>query len=106
MLQIPFGAGSIPFEEGDVQVLCSRIGELRAEGDGLSIADQWESRILARILKKHTVIMVTRPELKTMVEEMKMRYAASPEEAVAMARAMGKRTLTVIPNGISVIVRE
>ena len=71
-----------------------------------TIADQWESQILARILKKHTVIMVTRPELKTMVEEMKMRYAASPEEAVAMARAMGKRTLTVIPNGISVIVRE
>ena len=71
-----------------------------------TIADQWESQILARILKKHTVIMVTRPELRTMVEEMKMRYAASPEEAVAMARAMGKRTLTVIPNGISVIVRE
>ena len=30
----------------------------------------------------------------------------SPEEALAMARAMGKQTLTVIPNGISVIVRE
>ena len=50
--------------------------------------------------------MVTRPELKTMVEEMKMRYASSPEEALAMARAMGKQSLTVIPNGISVIVRE
>ena len=71
-----------------------------------TIADQWESQILARILKKHTVIMVTRPELKTMVEEMKMRYASSPEEALAMARAMGKQSLTVIPNGISVIVRE
>ena len=69
-----------------------------------TIADQWESQILARILMKHTVIMVTRPELKTMVEEMKMKYAASPEEALAMARAMGKQTLTVIPNGISVIV--
>jgi nickel-dependent lactate racemase len=71
-----------------------------------TIADQWESQILARILKKHTVIMVTRPELKTLVEEMKMRYASSPEEALAMARAMGKQSLTVIPNGISVIVRE
>ena len=70
-----------------------------------TIADQWESQILARILKKHTVIMVTRPALKTMVEEMKMQYAASPEEALAMARAMGKRSLTVIPNGISVIVK-
>ena len=71
-----------------------------------TIADQWESQILARILKKHTVIMVTRPELKTMVEEMKMRYAPSVEEALTMARAMGKESVTVIPNGISVIVRE
>ncbi|MBR5343825.1 MAG: lactate racemization operon protein LarA, partial [Oscillospiraceae bacterium] len=71
-----------------------------------TIADQWESQILARILKKHTVIMVTRPALKTMVEEMKMRYAPSVEEALTMARAMGKESLTVIPNGISVIVRE
>lgn len=67
MLQIPFVAGSIPFEEGGVQTLCSRIGELRAEGDGLSIADQWESRILARILKKHTVIMATRPQVRRAV---------------------------------------
>ena len=71
-----------------------------------TIADQWESQILARILKKHTVIFVTRPELKTTVEEMKMKYAPSPEAALAMARAMGKRSLTVIPNGISVIVKE
>ena len=71
-----------------------------------TIPDQWESQILARILKKHMVIMVTRPELRTMVEEMKMRWAATPDEAVAMARAMGKKSLTVIPNGISVIVRE
>ena len=71
-----------------------------------TIADQWESQILARILKKHTVIVVTRPALKTMVEEMKMRYAPSLQEALAMARAMGKESVTVIPNGISVIVRE
>ena len=69
-----------------------------------TIADQWESQILARILKKFTVIMVTRPELKNMVEEMKMRYAASLDEAIAMAKAMGKESMTVIPNGISVIV--
>lgn len=71
-----------------------------------TIADQWESQILARMLRKHTIIMVTRPELKTMVEEMKMRYASSLEEALETARRMGKRSLTVIPNGISVIVRE
>ncbi len=70
-----------------------------------TIPDQWESQILARILKKHTVIMVTRPALRTMVEEMKMRYAPTLEDALTMARAMGGQTLTVIPNGISVIVR-
>ena len=71
-----------------------------------TIADQWESQILARILKKHTVIMVTRPELKGMVEDMKMRFAPTLGEALAMARAMGKQSMTVIPNGVSVIVRE
>ena len=69
-----------------------------------TIPDQWESQILARILKNFTVIMVTRPELKTMVEEMKMSFAPSLDEALNMAHAMGKKSLTVIPNGISVIV--
>lgn len=71
-----------------------------------TIPDQWESQILARILKNFTVIMVTRPELKPMVEEMKMRYAASLDDAIAMAKDMGKQSITVIPNGISVIVSE
>ena len=71
-----------------------------------TVPDQWESQILARVLMHHTVIFVTRPELREMVEEMKMRYAASLPEALAMARAMGKRSLCFIPNGISVIVKE
>ena len=71
-----------------------------------TIPDQWEAQILARIIRNFTVIVVSRPEMRTMVEEMKMRYAASLDEALAMARAMGKRTLTVIPNGISVIVSK
>ena len=71
-----------------------------------TIPDQWEAQILARIIRNHTVIVVSRPEMKTMVEEMKMRYAATLDEALAMARALGKRSLTVIPNGISVIVGE
>ena len=71
-----------------------------------TIPDQWEAQILARIIRKFTVIVVSRPEMKTMVEEMKMRYAATLDEALALARALGKKTLTVIPNGISVIVRS
>ena len=69
-----------------------------------TIPDQWEAQILARIIRKFTVIVVSRPEMKPMVEEMKMQYAASLDEALNMAFALGKKTLTVIPNGISVIV--
>ena len=67
--------------------------------------DQWQSQVLARILMKHRVIVVTRPEMRGVVEGMKMQWAATPEEAVAMAKAAGGETLTVIPDGISVIVK-
>ena len=33
-------------------------------------------------------------------------YASSLDEAVEMAKAMGKESITVIPNGVSVIVKE
>jgi len=73
-----------------------------------TIPDQWESQILARILMKHRVIFVTRPEMETTLREMKLDYAASLEEAVAMAKAdRGENaSVTVIPNGISVMVRS
>lgn len=35
---------------------------------------------------------------------MKMHYAASLEEALAQPASLGKRDVTFIPNGISVIV--
>lgn len=71
-----------------------------------TVPDQWESQILARILKSHPVIFVSRPEMRETIEAMKMSYAPSVSEAVAMARGLGKESLTVIPNGISVIVKE
>ena len=80
--------------------------EIMATPQDQTIADQWESQIMARLLKKFTVVMVTRPELKTMVEEMKMKYAPTLEDALALAKSLGKESLTYIPNGISVIVSE
>ncbi len=71
-----------------------------------TIPDQWEIQILCRILKKYKMIFVTRPEIKEMIEEMKMIYAPDLEEALKMAKAMGKESITVIPNGVSVIVKE
>ena len=70
-----------------------------------TVPDQWESQILARILMKFRVIFVTRPEMRELVENMKMLYAPSLDEAIAMARSFGGESVTVIPNGISVIVR-
>ena len=72
-----------------------------------TIPDQWESQILARILIKHRVIFVSRPEMKQTLNEMKLDYAPTLEEAVAMAKADkgADAQITIIPNGISVIVK-
>lgn len=71
-----------------------------------TVPDQWESQILARILMKHKVIMVTdAPE--NMVEDMHMYYAEDMETAIGMAgKLLGREDyrITVIPDGIAVIV--
>ena len=71
-----------------------------------TIPDQWQTQILARILMKHRVIFVTRKELAQTIREMKMEYAETLEEALAMTRESAGETgtVTAIPNGISVIV--
>jgi len=71
-----------------------------------TIADQWESQILARILDKHRVIVVSdlvKPELVT---GMHMELAKSFDEALQRAyQTQGKDArVAVIPNGLSVIV--
>jgi len=71
-----------------------------------TIPDQWESQILARILMKHRVIFVSRPEMEITLREMKLDYASNLETAVAMAKQdRGEQAaVTIIPNGISVMV--
>ena len=73
-----------------------------------TIPDQWESQILARILMKHHVIFVSRPEMEQTLREMKLDFAPGLEQALAMAKKeKGENApVTVIPNGISVIVKE
>ena len=73
-----------------------------------TIPDQWESQILARILMKHHVIFVSRPEMQVTLREMKLDYAPSLEAAMARARQLkgGDASVTIIPNGIYVIVKE
>jgi len=73
-----------------------------------TIPDQWESQILARILMKHRVIFVSRPEMEKTLREMKLDYAPDLETAMAMAkRDKGENaSVTLIPNGISVMVKS
>ena len=73
-----------------------------------TIPDQWESQILARILMKHRVIFVSRPEMETTLREMKLDYAPNLETALAMAKQdKGEAAeITIIPNGISVMVKN
>ena len=71
-----------------------------------TIPDQWQSQILARILARHEVIFVTREELRGIICDMKMTYAKSLDEALAVAHKKkgSEAALTVIPNGVSVII--
>lgn len=70
--------------------------------------DQWEVQIMARVIRKHPVIFVADPEQKQMIEDMKMTYAPDLQTAYALSRKLkgDSASLTCIPNGISVVVRE
>ena len=70
-----------------------------------TVADQWESQVLARILLKHEVILVSEVE-RELVENMYLHYAKDINTALKMAEKIaGKKSkITVIPDGVGVIV--
>ncbi len=84
--------------------------EILARGRNETVFDQWEAQILMRMLLKFTIIMVTKAP-QQMIEDMHMKYASSIDEALAMAKEiMAKKgnkdpKITVIPDGVSVIVK-
>ncbi|AYD40371.1 nickel-dependent lactate racemase [Clostridium fermenticellae] len=71
-----------------------------------TLPDQWESQILARILSKHTVIMVTDMCDPKIIEAIHMKHAFTISEALDMAYKITGRDakVVVIPDGVSVIV--
>jgi nickel-dependent lactate racemase len=72
-----------------------------------TVPDQWQSQILARILLKHKVIMVTEPENKDLLAEFQIDFALSLEDALQIAEShLGQKeaTITAIPDGVGVIV--
>ncbi|WP_130863275.1 nickel-dependent lactate racemase [Bacilliculturomica massiliensis] len=72
-----------------------------------TVPDQWESQILCRILLKYRVIMVTDAP-RDMVRAMHMEWAPDIAEALRMADRWlgGKGSVSVIPDGVSVIVKR
>ena len=91
----------------DCESPAAHFAQCTATPQDQTIPDQWESQILARILMKHRVIFVSRPEMEQTLREMKLEYAPDLATAMAMARAdKGENaTVTLIPNGISVMVK-
>lgn len=95
-------------DAADVQ---KAMDDILARGRNETVFDQWESQILLRMLLKYTIIMVTEAP-KDMVEAMHMKYAASMNEALAMAKdivavkGVSNPKITIIPDGVSVIVKE
>ncbi|AAK78745.1 nickel-dependent lactate racemase [Clostridium acetobutylicum] len=71
-----------------------------------TIPDQWTSQILARILSKHHVIMVSDLVDQKLICGMHMELVSNFEEALERAyKIEGKDAkVTVIPDGLSVIV--
>lgn len=71
-----------------------------------TLPDQWEYQILARILSKHRVILVSDRCDPAVIRAMHMAHAATLQEAVDRALAEGGPTagVTVIPDGVGVIV--
>ena len=72
-----------------------------------TIPDQWEMQILARILDQFTVIVVTDQCDPKMLTDMHLQHASTFDEALNKALELkGKdASITVIPDGVSVVVK-
>jgi len=73
-----------------------------------TIVDQWQSQIFARVLLKATVIFVSSCD-DQLVEDLHMIPAHSLEEAMEKAKTIVAKddySVTVIPDGVAVIVKE
>lgn len=70
-----------------------------------TVPDQWESQILARILSRFHVVLVTQAD-PALVRSVKMHPAKDLRQALQAARELLGRdgSITVIPEGISTII--
>ncbi len=84
------------------------LAEVLRVPQALTPPDQWEYQILARILSRHRVILVTDLWDADAIRALRITPAASLDEALALAwREHGvSARITVIPDGVSVIVER
>jgi nickel-dependent lactate racemase len=80
---------------------------VRKVNRGETAPDQWEFQILARILEKYTVIMVTDQCNPDIIKNMHMKHASNFNKALNMALDIkgNDSKIVVIPDGVSVIVK-
>ena len=91
-------------DEKDLRRMLARFRATPAEE---TIPDQWQSQIFARILQKATVLFLSEAP-DSLVRDLHMVPVHSLEEGLREAgRILGRPgTVTVIPDGVGVIVRE
>jgi nickel-dependent lactate racemase len=71
-----------------------------------TVPDQWESQIFARILSRFHVVLISEAD-PGLVRSMKMHPARDLDHALEIAeKLLGRKgSVTVIPEGISTIIR-
>ncbi|MCD8138860.1 MAG: nickel-dependent lactate racemase [Planctomycetaceae bacterium] len=84
--------------------------EFLARGRHETEPDQWQTQILCRILCRHHVVMVTGPGAPPeMIRAMNMHWAPTLADAVREGQRLlgdAEAEVTVIPDGVGVIIRE
>lgn len=90
-------------EAKDASEIMCKIMDIDMES---TVADQWEAQIAARIQLKHPVIIVSDQCDHEVIRNMYFQVARTMEEAMVKAEAIAGKdsTVTVIPDGVSVIV--
>lgn len=81
------------------------LARIEATPPSETVPDQWESQILARILSRYPLILISQAD-PALVKAMKMHPAKDLHAALALAREILGREgkITVIPEGISTII--
>ncbi len=91
--------------EGTPQQILDKIMEIPPDK---TISEQWCAQILSKILLSHKVILVTQHFDHEQVKKLNLIPAYTPDEALEIAYGLkGKdATVTVIPDGVAVIVKD